>query len=80
MIELGREVEDRVSGFRGIAISRTTYLQGCDRIGVQPEVDSEGKLPDIKDFDEPDMRVVGHGIFAPKEKDDNGGPRHVAYK
>ena len=34
MINLGDEVKDRVTGFIGIAVSRTNYLNGCDRIDV----------------------------------------------
>ena len=37
-IKLGQEVRDRVTGFKGIATARTTYLQGCDRISVQPQI------------------------------------------
>lgn len=34
-IDLGDEVEDVVSGYRGIAVSRTEYLNGCAKYGVQ---------------------------------------------
>lgn len=44
-INLGDKVKDSVTGFSGIAIGRTTWLHGCDRITVQPEgVDKQGKL------------------------------------
>lgn len=36
MINLGDEVQDTVTGFQGIAVSRHVYLQGCDRITIQP--------------------------------------------
>lgn len=36
-IRLGAEVEDRVTGFVGIAVSRVEYLTGCTQIGVQPK-------------------------------------------
>lgn len=78
MIELGREVQDRITGYSGIAIAKTTYLQGCNRILVQPKI-SNGKvtIPDAQSFDEPDLEVVGDGVLPklePKPKK-NGGPR-----
>lgn len=58
MINLGDEVRDIISGFQGIATARHTYLQGCDRISVQPPIDKEGKLPEAESFDEPQLEAV----------------------
>lgn len=72
-IKLGDEVRDTVSGFKGIAIGRTIFLQGCARVGVQPKVGKDGKLPDAVWFDEPQLEI----IRAAKPKDvkrDTGGP------
>lgn len=76
-IELGQEVKDRISGFKGIAVARTTYLQGCDRIAVQPSVNKAGEMPDIKVFDEPDLLFAAEGVSAVVErpKSTTGGPR-----
>lgn len=52
MIKLGNQVEDSVSGFKGIAVQRIEYLNGCVRIGVQSKVDKDGKLPALEYFDE----------------------------
>jgi len=80
-LELGMEVEDRITGYKGIAVARTHYLQGCDRLLVQAKgVDDEGKVFPPQDFDEPDVVVIGYGVL-PKpelEKKDNGGPRPYA--
>ena len=35
MIKLGDKVKDSITGFEGIAVSRTEYLFGCVRIGVE---------------------------------------------
>ena len=72
-VKLGDEVKDTVSGFQGIALSRHSYLQGCDRIGIQPPVNEGGELPDIQTFDEPSLVIVGKQ----KAKEGNrtsGGP------
>jgi len=58
MVNLGDEVKDTISGFKGIAISRHSYLQGCDRISIQPTIDKDGKLPEQQSFDEPQLEVI----------------------
>lgn len=79
MINLGDEVRDTISGFKGIAICRTTYLQGCDRIGVQPSVTKEGKLPDHVWFDEPQLEVVKpkKAVRKTAEKDPGGPDKYT---
>lgn len=73
IIELGDMCEDKVSGFKGVAVSEHLYLNGCTRITLQPVVDKEGKLPDTQTFDEPQLRVSqkGYAIQGSKEV---GGP------
>ena len=58
MINLGDEVKDKVSGFKGIATARHSYLDGCDRITIQPPIDKEKKHQDCHTFDEPQLTVV----------------------
>ena len=57
-IKLGDEIEDIVTGFKGIAIAKTSWLYGCDRITIQPKVDKDGKCPDNQTFDEESVRLV----------------------
>ena len=52
MINLGDKVKDTISGFTGIAVSRITYLQGCNRVGVQSPVKKNAKPEDPQYFDE----------------------------
>ena len=80
MVELGNKVKDRVTNFEGIAVGKTSFLQGCNRILVQPKVNKEGVLPDAISFDEPDLTVTDIGLAKPKpkpEKDPPGGPRQM---
>ena len=59
-INLGDEVRDTVSGFKGIAIGRTAWLHGCDRIIVKPKgINKDGKTFEQESFDEPQLEVVG---------------------
>ena len=75
MITLGDKVKDSVTGFVGIAVGRTTWLHGCDRIIVQPEgLTKDGKTFENCSFDEPQLEV----IRPKKVKEGNhrtGGPR-----
>ncbi len=58
-VELGRWYQDKVTGFAGVAVSRTTYLTGCARIVLQPAVGDDGKWHDSQWFDEPMLELQG---------------------
>lgn len=82
MVELGQEVQDRITGFKGIAVADTRYLQGCNRILVQPKVNKDKTIPEPQSFDEPDLKIVSRGVLPepepkPKKK---GGPRPMAQR
>lgn len=73
MIELGDEVMDTVSGFKGVAVAITKWLNGCTRISVQPKVDKDGKLPESNCFDEPQLKVT-KAVKRPEPDRRTGGP------
>jgi hypothetical protein len=50
-IELGDKVKDRVSGFQGVVVSKTNYLNGCCRVGVKPQALEKGSTIDEEWFD-----------------------------
>lgn len=75
MVNLGNKVRDTITGFTGIAISRTIFLQGCDRIAVQPPVGKDGTLPEYQHFDEPQLEILEkEKIKKESPKSTNGGP------
>ena len=78
MIELGSEVKCQITGFKGVAIGRYEFLNGCARYCVQPKVGKDGKLPEEKTFDEPQLKVtkqpVIYEIEPAKPKKKTGGP------
>lgn len=57
-ITLGDEVEDTVTGFRGVAIGRHMFLNGTTSITVQPVMEQYGYLPDSEIFAERALIVV----------------------
>ena len=57
-IELGDKVRDTVSGLKGIAVARCSYLNGCDHIGTQI-LAKDGKIPPMQWVDLPQVETVG---------------------
>jgi len=76
MVNLGDTVIDTVSGFKGVSIISSTYLQGCNRIGFQPKIKKDGSLPDIRHFDEPQLKVLTEKKVA-RELKKTGGPAYA---
>lgn len=69
-IGLGWEIQDTITGFRGIAVEKTTYLNGCVHFTIQPEAKG-GFLgmpktrPDVEHFDHKRLKKVGDGVAPP---------------
>jgi hypothetical protein len=75
---LGDKVKCTITGYQGIVTSRTQWLNGCIRYGVQSDkLNSDGKVKDSEGFDEQQLKLVKAGAIpspqtaAPKP----GGPR-----
>lgn len=73
-IQLGQKCRDIISGFVGVAVCRTEWINGCDRVTLQPSIDKDGKLPDQHTFDEPNLRVIEDTPIANHDTG-LGGPR-----
>lgn len=59
MIKLGSKVRDTLTGFDGIAVSRTEWLYGCARIGIEPDkLDKDGAPMKMEYFDEQRVETV----------------------
>lgn len=78
-IKLGTRVRDTFTGFEGIAVSRTEWLYGCARIGIQPTVLKDGKPIDTEHFDEQRVVEVTPPVEAPavspQSSARSGGPQ-----
>jgi hypothetical protein len=79
MIKLGDKVKDPITGIEGIAYCRTTYLQGCDRIGIQQKAyknkEGETVVPDMWVVDEPQLEIMKEQVVKQGETK-TGGPSH----
>jgi hypothetical protein len=57
-VNLGDKASDTVSGFSGICVARTEWLNGCWRMTLQPQgLDKDGKPQDTQTFDEFQLKV-----------------------
>ena len=70
---LGKQVKDKITDFEGIATSKHIYLTGCNQFGVQPKIDKDGKVPDVRYFDEARLAITGGGISAEEVTGEENG-------
>jgi hypothetical protein len=72
-VNLGDLVRDPVTGVEGIATVRHSYLQGCDRIAIQPPMKKDGTIPEPYGVDEPQLEIVKRARV-PQGSRTTGGP------
>jgi hypothetical protein len=72
-IELGDIVRDTITGFEGVAVATTEWLNGCRRISIQPQKLHDGKPIESDWFDETQVAVVKKS--RKRELAKTGGPR-----
>lgn len=84
-VQLGDLCRHLITGFTGICIARTEWLNGCWRVNLQPEkLDKDGKIQDTICFDEPEVAVVKAAKVKtlanaePVGSKTTGGPRDIA--
>lgn len=73
IMKLGDKVKDTVTGFTGIAVSKTEWLNGCTRFGVQDQKVRGGKVGEIHYFDQPQLVVVKPSVVQCGPRN-TGGP------
>ncbi len=75
---LGKEVRDKVTGYRGIVTAVTKWLYGCIRVNVAQKVKKDGTIPETQGFDLDQIEVIGDGLCKKQKaikKDPLGGPK-----
>ena len=71
--KLGDKARCKVSGFVGVVVAATTWLNGCVRLTLQPAAKKDGTLPETQTFDVDQLSVVKAGYAEPAPSND-GGP------
>ena len=78
LFELGDELEDVITGFKGFCIYRIEFLTGCNQYGLQPKKKAtEKEVAKIDQFDENRLKATGNKITLPNQtpiKKVPGGP------
>ena len=84
-IEMGDEVEDLISGFKGIVVARTEFFNGCIQFNVCPKWD--GKTSNIEELsiDERTLKIIKKGkVKRPQKADESdettGGKTRAGFK
>lgn len=67
MVQLGRKVKDRITGFTGTVTGFVTYISGCNQALVAPPVGSDGKAPDSWWLDEQRLDYVDESVVTLKK-------------
>ena len=71
---LGDKVRDQISGFTGIAVAITYWLNGCVRITIAPQKLADGRVVDSMTFDQEQVEIIKPAAMsAPTSV--HGGPR-----
>jgi hypothetical protein len=72
----GDEVKDKITGFKGIIVAQTRWLNGCIRYLIQPQTLRDGKTIEGESIDEGQLDLIKAVKPVKKEagKKDIGGP------
>jgi len=74
--KLGKKVQDKVTGFEGIAVTKCIYLNGCVQYSVQPQVDEKGEIPKEVWIDDQQLKVISEGVLESARKGGGGFRNH----
>lgn len=72
--QLGDEVKDKITGFKGIIRGRTQYLTGCNTYGLQNQKLNNQKPADWQWFDEDLLILVKEKKIVLNRREGDGGP------
>lgn len=72
-IRVGDEAKDSITGYKGIVIAKTEWLNGCARLTIQPQELHDGKPIEAHTFDENQLILIK--AKSHEAVRDTGGPR-----
>jgi len=71
--KLGMRLKDKITGFMGIAIAKSEFMNGCVQYYLKARLDKDGKVQDAVVFDSQQLEFVDDGLSSDKEKKPTGG-------
>lgn len=72
-IQLGDKVKCRHTGFVGIVVAKTEFINGCIQFGVLPKMKKKDTYPDEIAIDEDSLEVIAKKKKVVKKKKPLGG-------
>jgi len=75
-IQLGDKVRCLNTGFKGVVVAKTEFLNGCVQFTIAPKVGKDGKYPEEVCIDEGSLEVISK-VKRKIKKDDPGGPTRM---
>lgn len=72
-VHLGDEAKDTITGLTGVVVAITTWLNGCQRISIQPRELKDGRPVDNCVFDIEQVEVL-KSVAQPVRQAFTGGP------
>jgi hypothetical protein len=65
MVQLGDLGKCKITGFSGVVTVMSTWLNGCIRVGLQPQELKDGKPQETQHYDIGQVEVVTKGVLTP---------------
>ncbi len=81
-VELGQEVRCKITGFKGIAVARTEFINGCVQYNVAPKWDkakANNPMEQEISIDETSLELVEEPKKKIKKRE-TGGPTRLPFK
>lgn len=76
MIELGDTVKCKYTGFKGVAVAKTIFINGCVQYSVAPKWDGKAVFREDMSMDEESLVIIKKKK-KPAVKRRTGGPNRV---
>jgi len=72
-IKLGDKVRCKITGFTGIAVVRSEFLNGCIQWSVLSKMGKDNKMPEEIGIDEKSLEIIPTPKKKVVKKEENGG-------
>jgi len=73
-IQCGDLAKDGITGYEGIVVARTEWLNKCVRITIQAKEMKDGKPVENQTFDEEQVVLIRSRAFTQTKSKQTGGP------
>ena len=71
--KLGSLLKEKISGMEGIAVSHTTYLNGCVRYGIRSRDTKDGKPSETHFMDVEELELIEEDAITVESTPTGGG-------